>query len=131
MGKSLRQKLSVGMAVFLLALPAGARADFAEDAGMGTATVLANVVYVPTKVVYATLGGLTGGFAYLLTGGNYTAAEKVWVPSLGGNYVLNTNQVWGQEPIIFSGELPPTSSTALQTPHGQDSGQYNRPHYGP
>ena len=62
MGKSLRQKLSAGMVTFLLALPAGARADFAEDAGMGTATVLANVVYVPTKIAYATLGGLTGGF---------------------------------------------------------------------
>jgi hypothetical protein len=130
MGKSLRQKLSTGMIAFLLALPAGARADFAEDAGMGTATVLANVVYVPTKVVYATLGGLTGGFAYLLTGGNYAAAEKVWTPSLGGNYVLNTNQVWGQEPIIFSGEVTPPSSASPRAYNEQDNGQYNRPHYG-
>jgi hypothetical protein len=97
---------------------------------MGTATVLANVVYVPTKVVYATLGGITGGFAYLLTGGNYTAAEKVWTPSMGGNYVLNTNQVWGQEPIIFSGEVIPPPSTSLRADNEQDNGQYNRPHYG-
>ena len=130
MGKSLRQKLSAGMVTFLLALPAGARADFAEDAGMGTATVLANVVYVPTKIAYATLGGLTGGFAYLLTGGNYTAAEKVWIPSMGGNYVLNTNQVWGQEPIIFSGEIIPAPSASLRTYGGQESGHSNQLHYG-
>lgn len=130
MGKSLRQKFSTGIVAFLLALPAGARADFAEDAGMGTATVLANVVYVPTKIVYATLGGLTGGFAYLLTGGNYTAAEKVWTPSLGGNYVLNTSQVWGQEPIIFSGEILPTQSASLRPYSPQESGQYNQQHYG-
>ena len=130
MGKSLRQKLSAGMVAFLLALPVGARADFAEDAGMGTATVLANVVYIPTKVVYATLGGLTGGFAYLLTGGNYTAAEKVWTPSLGGNYVLNTNQVWGQEPIIFSGEIIPPQSASLRTSGTQESGPSNQLHYG-
>jgi hypothetical protein len=130
MGKSLRQKLNTGMVAFLLALPGGAQADFAEDAGMGTATVLANVVYVPTKMAYATLGGLTGGFAYLLTGGNYAAAEKVWVPSMGGNYVLNTNQVWGQEPIIFSGETTPAPSAALRTYSGQESGNYNQPHYG-
>jgi hypothetical protein len=111
MGKNLKQKLTAGLFAFVLALPAGARADFAEDAGMGTATVLANVVYIPTKLVYATLGGVTGGFAYLLTGGNYTAAEKVWTPSLGGNYVLNTNQVWGQEPIMFSGEITSAPST--------------------
>jgi hypothetical protein len=130
MGKSLRQKLSAGMVTFLLALPAGARADFAEDAAMGTATVLANVVYVPTKIAYATLGGLTGGFAYLLTGGNYTAAEKVWIPSLGGNYVLNTNQVWGQEPIIFSGEILPPQSAALRPYNAQESRHSNQLHYG-
>ena len=111
MGKNLKQTIAAGMFAFGLALPTGARANFAEDAGMGTATVLANVVYIPTKLVYATLGGVTGGFAYLLTGGNYTAAEKVWIPSMGGNYVLNPNQVWGQEPIMFSGEIIPTSST--------------------
>jgi hypothetical protein len=130
MGKSLRQKFSTGIVAFLLALPAGARADFAEDAGMGTATVLANVVYVPTKIVYATLGGLTGGFAYLLTGGNYTAAEKVWIPSLGGNYVLNTSQVWGQEPIIFSGEILPAQSASLRPYKGQESEHSNQLHYG-
>jgi hypothetical protein len=130
MGKSLRQKFSTGIVAFLLALPAGARADFAEDAGRGTATVLANVVYVPTKIAYATLGGLTGGFAYLLTGGNYTAAEKVWIPSLGGNYVLNTSQVWGQEPIIFSGEILPPQSASLRPYNGQESGPSNQLHYG-
>lgn len=130
MGKSLRQKFSTGIVAFLLALPAGARADFAEDAGMGTATVLANVVYVPTKIAYATLGGLTGGFAYLLTGGNYTAAEKVWTPSLGGNYVLNTSQVWGQEPIMFSGELIPAPSASLRMSGEQESRNYNQQHYG-
>jgi|SRR5215204_3549642 len=130
MGKSLRQKFTTGIVAFLLALPAGARADFAEDAGMGTATVLANVLYVPTKIAYATLGGLTGGFAYLLTGGNFTTAEKVWIPSMGGNYVLNTSQVWGQEPIIFSGEILPAQSASLHPYNGQESGHSNQSHYG-
>ena len=94
-----------GLVAVLLSAPIAARADFSDDAGMGTATVLANVVYMPTKLVYATLGGITGGFAYLLTGGNYSAAEKVWVPSLGGNYVLNPEHLRGQEQIYFSGPL--------------------------
>lgn len=123
MGKNLRQQVRTGMVAALLMLPGGARADFAEDAGMGTATVLANVVYVPTKMAYAALGGLTGGFAYLLTGGSYATAEKVWVPSMGGNYVLNPGQVWGQEPILFSGELVPDSGP--QSGHAS-----NQMHYG-
>lgn len=130
MGKRLRRKFSAGMVAALLVLPVGVQADFAEDAGMGTATVLANVVYMPTKVAYAALGGLTGGFAYLLTGGNYTAAEKVWTPSLGGNYVLNTSQVWGQEPIMFSGELDPAPSASLRLSSERESRNYNQPHYG-
>jgi hypothetical protein len=130
MGNRLRRKFKTGMVAALLLLPVGAQADFAEDAGMGTATVLANVVYMPTKVAYAALGGLTGGFAYLLTGGNYTAAEKVWTPSLGGNYVLNTSQVWGQEPIMFSGELDPAPSASLRLSGERESRNYNQPHYG-
>ena len=40
-----------------------ARAGFLEDAGWGSLTVLSNIVYMPVKLVYATLGGLTGGLA--------------------------------------------------------------------
>jgi hypothetical protein len=105
MGKRMIRIVSSGLFALLLSAPMAARADFSDDAGMGTATVLANVVYMPTKVVYAALGGITGGFAYLLTGGNYTAAERVWTPSLGGNYVLNPEHLRGQEQIYFSGPL--------------------------
>ena len=103
-----KMKRAVGGILFLLlSAPVWAQASFAEDAGVGTATVLANVVYMPVKVVYATLGGITGSFAYVLTGGNYNAAEKVWVPSMSGNYVLNPDQLKGQQPIYFSGPATP------------------------
>jgi len=51
-----------------------ARAGYLEDAGWGTLTVLTNVVYMPAKITYAVLGGLTGGFAFALTGGAITFA---------------------------------------------------------
>jgi len=105
MGKRMIRIVGSGLFAVLLSAPIAARADFSDDAGIGTATVLANVVYMPTKLVYAALGGLTGSFAYLLTGGNYTAAERVWTPSLGGNYVLNPAHRRGQEQIYFSGQL--------------------------
>jgi hypothetical protein len=106
-GRKMRCWLGGGMLALLVAVPVRAQADFLEDAGMGTATVLANVVYVPVKLTYATLGGITGGFAYVLTGANYQVAEKVWVPSLGGNYVLNPDQLRGNEPIYFSAPATP------------------------
>ena len=110
MRKRMIRIVGSGLFDFTLSAPITVRADFSDDAGVGTATVLANVVYMPTKLVYATLGGITGSFAYVLTGGNYTAAERVWTPSLGGNYVLNPEHIRGQEQIYFSGPLQDTST---------------------
>ena len=107
MRKAIRRWLSGGMVAATLLSPTFARADFLEDVGMGTAAVLANVFYMPTKLVYATLGGVTGGFAYVLTGANYQVAERVWTPSLGGNYVLNPEQLRGNQPIYFSAPVTP------------------------
>ena len=107
MRKAIRRWLSGGMVAATLLSPTFARADFLEDAGMGTATVLANVLYMPTKLVYATLGGITGGFAYVLTGANYQVAERVWTPSLGGNYVLSPEQLRGNQQIYFSAPATP------------------------
>jgi len=107
MRKAIRRWFSGGMVAVTLLSPAFARADYLEDAGMGTATVLANLLYMPAKVVYAALGGVTGGFAYVLTGANYQVAEHVWNPSLGGNYVLNPEQLRGNQPIYFSAPATP------------------------
>ena len=43
---------------------------------------------MPAKMVYSALGGLTGGLAFALTGGDMDTAEKVWVPSMGGTYII-------------------------------------------
>ncbi|MEW6300371.1 MAG: hypothetical protein AB1671_21980 [Thermodesulfobacteriota bacterium] len=102
-----RRWLGAGVLSLLLAAPAVAQADYLEDAGMGTVTVLANVVYIPVKLAYAVLGGVTGGFAYVLTGANYQVAERIWTPSLGGNYVLTPDHLRGQQTVYFSGPATP------------------------
>jgi len=107
MGRKLKRWFGYSVMVMVLVMPTLARADFAQDAGVGTATVLANVVYMPAKVGYAFLGGLTGGFAYVLTGANYEVAEKIWTPSLGGHYVLSSDQLRGNQPIYFSAPVSP------------------------
>ncbi len=73
------------------------------DAGIGVGTVLANVIYMPAKLVYATLGTVTGGLTYALTGGSYETAENVWVASLGGNYVVTPDMLTGERSVEFSG----------------------------
>ncbi len=83
-------------------------------AGYGVGALLANVLYVPAKLVYAILGGLIGGGTYLVTAGNKQAADTVWRSSLGGDYVVTPQMLSGDQPINFSGptETPPEPSPA-------------------
>ena len=76
--------------VLMLSTPstASATADYLEDAGIGTATVAANVFYIPAKLTYATLGGITGGLAFLLTAAGPTVrlpngcGRRPWVETM-------------------------------------------------
>ncbi len=83
-----------------------------QGVGYGVGTVLVDVVYVPVKVVYAILGGIVGGGAYALTGGNEQTANTIWRSSLGGDYVVTPDMLAGKEPIHFSG---PTDTAPAST----------------
>ena len=83
--------------------PVAGGSDTWSAVGWGVLTGLANVVYVPAKLVYAGLGGLTGGMALGLTGGDTKTAESIWEPSLFGDYFLTPSMVQGQEPFSFAG----------------------------
>ena len=102
-------KAAVGAAMILVLASGPARAESSEagkagaDFGVGLVTVLTNVGYMPVKVVYAVLGGVTGSLAYGLTGGNREVADGVWVPSMGGDYVLTTDMMTGEESVHFNG----------------------------
>src|SRR5262249_24815488 len=97
------------VAGFVVARPA--QAGYLEDAGWGGLTVLSNVLYMPLKIVDATLGGVTGGLAYGLTLGDLNTAETVRVTSMGGTYVVTPRMLQGQDELAFSG-TPSSSSTA-------------------
>lgn len=102
--------------VAALATARPARAGYLEDAGWGALTVLSNVVYMPAKLVYATIGGITGGLALGLTGGDMDTAETVWVTTMGGTYVITPRMLQGEDSIAFAGtpssDVPEDNGTA-------------------
>jgi hypothetical protein len=98
------------VSVLMVATPRAEAGDYAKDAGIGTACVFINILYMPAKLVYATLGGLTGGLAYLLTGLNYEVADRVWAPSLGGNYVVTPAHLRNEQTLYFSGAVEESRS---------------------
>lgn len=100
--KSLRMLVVGAVLAGTLSAPMQARAGYLEEAGWGSLTMLANFGYMPAKLVYATLGGLTGGLAYACTAGNFRTAENVWATSMGGTYVLTPAMLRGQQGIAFA-----------------------------
>ncbi|GBD25041.1 hypothetical protein HRbin30_00355 [bacterium HR30] len=83
-------------------VPARADDDFLRDLGWGSLAVLCNVFYVPAKIAWAGVGGITGSLAYVVTLGDADTARKVWRPALGGNYVVTPAMLRGEEPLYFS-----------------------------
>ncbi len=76
------------------------------EAALGLGSGILTLVYLPAKVVYATLGGIVGGFTYALTGGNLETAQSVWEPSFYGTYVITPEHLKGNEAVRFYGASP-------------------------
>jgi hypothetical protein len=91
-----------------------------KGVGFGTLSVLANIPYIPAKLVYAILGGIVGGGAWAITAGNTQVANTVWRSSLGGDYVVTPGMLEGQVPINFSGPTGTApQATAASAPMSQ------------
>ncbi len=88
-----------------------------KGVGVGAGTMAGNVLYVPAKLAYGLLGGIGGGAAWALTGGNKQVADTVWRSSLGGDYIITPDMIQGKERVHFSGPTdtapdPDSSSSA-------------------
>ena len=51
--------------------------NLAAHYGLGVGAAICSVVYGPVKIVYATLGSITSGFAWLFTGGRTDIAREI------------------------------------------------------
>ena len=82
-----------------------AQPSVGEDLGYGVGSVLANVFYMPAKIIYAGLGLVGGGLGYVLSGGNTETANSILDPAIRGNYVVTPRHLKGEEPLIFVGPI--------------------------
>jgi hypothetical protein len=101
-----RTGLGLILATAAIGWSSPARAGYGSEFAWGMGAIGANALYIPAKLVYATLGGVTGGLGYLLTLGNTDALHTVLGPAVGGTYILTPGMLQGDEPILFSGESP-------------------------
>ena len=77
--------------------------DQGLEAGTSLAASYINIVYLPAKLVVAFVGGIAGGVAGFLTGGDQRAAYALWVPLMGGDYFVRPENLSGERPLAFFG----------------------------
>ena len=92
----------------------------ARDAGTGLGSVLATVVYAPTKTVYALGGLLVGGLAYAFSGGDADVARVVLEPSVLGDYVITTEHLRRERPVEFFGRATRADDPAARRYEGEE-----------
>jgi hypothetical protein len=126
----LRRSLALGLAVTLLAAPSVSLAgdhtkEVSKESGMGAAAALTSLVYSPIKLVYAVGGLVIGSLAWVFTAGDTNVADKVYVRSLRGTYVITPEILRGEEPLVFIGRDP--SVMPVQQPKAVATGPSTDP----
>ncbi|HEU4428874.1 MAG TPA: hypothetical protein VFT98_08975 [Myxococcota bacterium] len=92
------------LAAFSLAASPALADKPTKEAKTGATTVLANVVYMPAKVLYAAGGGMVAGFAYLFSAGDKEVAKPILDAAIGGDYVVEKEHLSGEKKLVFFGQ---------------------------
>jgi hypothetical protein len=91
-------------ALTIAAAPVGAQArSAAGEAGLGTACAMGNLIYGPTKMMYAFFGGFIGLVAFGLSAGDEDVAMRVIEPAWRGDYALTPEHLTGERELEFFG----------------------------
>ncbi|MDJ0785935.1 MAG: hypothetical protein QNK05_03965 [Myxococcota bacterium] len=93
--------LVAGLLVAGTAAPASA--GTAREVGRGLVVVGTNLLYMPTKLVYATGGALVSGVAWLFSGGDAEVAGPIAASSLRGDYVVTLDHLDRKDRLEFIG----------------------------
>ena len=80
-----------------------------EAAGLQAACWALTVPYGAAKMAYAIGGGIVGGLAWAITGGNMEVAKSIWIPSMTGDYIVQPQHLTGEKRLYFVGVSPETS----------------------
>jgi hypothetical protein len=87
----------------------------ASGAGLQAASWVLTIPYGAAKVVFAILGGVTGGLTWVFSGGDTDAAMAVWGTSVYGTYVITPDHLKGDKAVRFLG-VPPGKDAVEAAP---------------
>jgi hypothetical protein len=121
------------LAVTLGVLPARAHEPEANpglEMGDAVAATYSNLLYVPAKLVVATVGMVGGALAGFMSGGDTRAAYAIWVPLVGGDYFVRPEHLEGERGLAFFGsdydDQPSMRGGETDTTYGYQGLYYRR-----
>lgn len=95
------------LAAALATVPVRASAEsLAREAGFGVLTAAINLVYGPTKVIYALGGSLVAGAAWVCSGGDSAVVDPITTAALRGDYVVTREHLTRARTVEFIGRDP-------------------------
>lgn len=74
-----------------------------KEAGLQAASWVLTLPYGAAKIAYGIGGGIVGGLAWAITGGNMEVGKSVWIPSMTGDYIVQPQHLTGEKPLRFLG----------------------------
>jgi predicted permease len=89
--KLTRAKRSMVVLAFLLSsfIPAVGRAeDPIETAGITVGLTAGNILFLPLKAISVSIGVLSGGLSYVVSGGNADLTRQIWQDTTQGPYLI-------------------------------------------
>jgi hypothetical protein len=91
------------LALTLLSPPLLKAEDVVENAGVGVGVSIGNILFLPIKAIAMTMGVLSAGFSYAVTG-NADLTKQIWQDTTQGPYVITpelARTAIGQRPELL------------------------------
>ena len=105
-----RASITLLLMAFLACGPVRAQdRDPGREFGLAGASVAANLLYTPPKLLTALIGLPLGALTGVCTGLNVRSMYAVWVPTVTGTYFVTPAHLEGTRPIEFFGSHYPTT----------------------
>ncbi len=79
--------------------------------GLGVSSLALTIPYGLVKLAYALGGSLTGGLAWVLTGGRSDIARAIIQPAVRGDYVIIPEHLTNKRALVFVGRDPAMQSS--------------------
>lgn len=96
----------------------------ATEVGLAVGSAATNLFYTPVKLIFATLGLVSGSMVGVMTGGSERAAYAFWVPTASGDFFFKPEHMENHADMKMIGDDYADTPSSIAS-GGEASGIYD------